>query len=172
MLSIFTINNQKKKDQGLFYIARAHSGYYFIARTHSGLNIMFRKTGCGHQVYERGNWRAASPPLSKFYMKSSTLSLYYYLLPDTKKINTEKKISLKNMYCHVFSCRFLISFTPAFSIFHVIWQWSWVCTISWVAELSIYTFAYFPYIILPFFKIMILFYFMFLYYFSIIITLF
>ena len=45
---------------------------------------------------------------------------------------------------------FFISFiTPAFSIFHVIWQWSWVCTISWVAELSIYTFAFiFLYIII------------------------
>lgn len=114
-------------------------------------------------------------PLLRLFLNSiwnhqlSPFTTTYY--QTQKKSIQKKKISLKNMYCHVFSCRFLISFTPAFSIFHVIWQWSWVCTISWVAELSIYTFAYFPYIILPFFKIMILFYFMFLYYFSIIITL-
>lgn len=49
---------------------------------------------------------------------------------------------------------FFISFTPAFSIFHVIWQWSWVCTIfmsSWTINLyfCLFSINY----LLPFFKI-------------------
>ena len=99
----------------------------------------------------------------------------YLLLPDTKK-SIQKKNHLRTCIAMYFMSFFISFITPAFSIFHVIWQWSWVCTISWVAELSIYTFAFiFLYIIIlttTNFLRLWYFFFMLYYFFLLIITLF